>query len=347
MIVHNGEPFIKYNLENLYPVAHEILIVEGAVEKFRHASTPDGHSLDRTIDIIRRFPDPEGKIKLIQRDGFWPEKTEMSNAYMEVCTGDYIWQVDVDEFYKKEDVARVIKVLSDNPEVSRVDIKTINFWRGFRAVMQGASYVFGADEFIRIFRYRPGYRYLTHRPPTVMDGSGKEVMHEQVIRAKELFEKHGVCIYHYSYVFPEGVKNKSDYYAQMGWGHGCEEGRKWADNYWEKFINPLRTHIIKFPPSWIIPFEGNHPKVINKMIRDIDFKEDGDVERFLKSEWKRYADVGQRVTDYYLKAKQKKTGRLKAALSIIATLLPPTDSMAIRADKTIIEVFKKIIYEDV
>lgn len=165
MIVLNGEPFIKYNLENLYPFAHEILIVEGAVEKFRHAATPDGHSLDRTVEIIRNFPDPQHKIRLIQRDGFWPEKTEMSNAYMEACTGDYIWQVDVDEFYKKDDIARIIKVLSETG-AARVDIKTINFWRGFRAVMQGASYVYGADEFRRIFKFNPGYRYLTHRTPT-------------------------------------------------------------------------------------------------------------------------------------------------------------------------------------
>ena len=66
IIVVNGEPFIKYNLENLYPHAHEILIVEGAVEKFKHASTPDGHSLDNTVKIIKEFPDPENKIKLIQ-----------------------------------------------------------------------------------------------------------------------------------------------------------------------------------------------------------------------------------------------------------------------------------------
>src|SRR4030042_6503592 len=117
MIVVNGEPFIRYNLENLYPHAHEILIVEGAVEKFRHAATPDGHSLDRTVEIIKNFPDPQGKIKLIQRDGFWPEKDEMSNAYMAICTGDYIWQGDVDEFYKSADIEKIRRLLSENPDI--------------------------------------------------------------------------------------------------------------------------------------------------------------------------------------------------------------------------------------
>ena len=117
----------------------KFLFVEGAVEKYRHAATPDGHSLDNTVKIRPKIPDPKNKIKLIQRDDFWPEKDEMSNAYMEQCTGDYIWQVDVDEFYNPEDIEKVRSFLIANPDITRVDIQTINFWRGFQAVMQGAS----------------------------------------------------------------------------------------------------------------------------------------------------------------------------------------------------------------
>ena len=33
-------------------------------------------------------------------NGFWPgEKDEQSRAYAARATGDYLWQVDVDEFY--------------------------------------------------------------------------------------------------------------------------------------------------------------------------------------------------------------------------------------------------------
>ena len=189
MIVVNGEPFIKYNLENLYPHAHEILIVEGAVEKYKHAATSDGHSLDDTVKIIREFPDPENKIKLIQCNGFWPEKDEMSNAYMERCTGDYIWQIDVDEFYHPEDIEKVRQFLIDNPDVTRIDIQTINFWHSFKAIMQGASYCFGADKFRRIFKFKPGYRFKTHRPPTVMDSDGIVCCDEKVVTAEELVNK--------------------------------------------------------------------------------------------------------------------------------------------------------------
>ena len=217
MIAINGEPFIRYNLENLYPHAHEILIVEGAVEKFRHAATPDGHSTDNTVDVIRNFPDPENKIKLIQNDGFWPEKDEMSNAYMQACTGDYIWQVDVDEFYKPEDIEKVRAILSSDPEISQVNVRSIGFWRSFNARIMGASYIYGADEFIRIFRFRPGFRYATHRPPTLLDESGHLVKQNKIVSAREL-ELQGIVLYHYSYMFPDTVKSKSRYYSQMGWG---------------------------------------------------------------------------------------------------------------------------------
>jgi hypothetical protein len=32
MIVLNGEPFMRYNLQAIYPFAHQIIVVEGAVE---------------------------------------------------------------------------------------------------------------------------------------------------------------------------------------------------------------------------------------------------------------------------------------------------------------------------
>lgn len=342
LIVHNGEPFIKYQLESLYPHAHQIIVVEGAVEKFRHASTTDGHSLDRTVEIIRGFPDPEHKITLIQREGFWPEKTEMSNAYMEACTGDYIWQVDVDEFYKNEDIKKVEEILSGNQNIVRVDFKTINFWKGFRAVMRGASYIYGADEFIRIYRFKPGYRYSTHRPPTVVDEKGKGVR-GRILSAGELSAGLGIFMYHYSYVFSNNVKSKSAYYAKMGWGKGCDDGVQWAGAYWEKLKNPLRIHLINFPPSWVEPFNGEHPESMKQLIADIDFHEDGKLASFLRSDWKRFASAGALITEAYLQAEKAETGRVRAALKILSALLFPSDLRTIRADRTILRTFFKCL----
>src|SRR5512143_3284299 len=84
IIVLNGEPFTRYNLRALYPFAHEIIVVEGAVQAAAGIATPDGHSTDGTLEALRRFKaeeDPEGKLQIVTRDGFWSEKDEQSQAY--------------------------------------------------------------------------------------------------------------------------------------------------------------------------------------------------------------------------------------------------------------------------
>lgn len=335
MIVLNGEPFIRYNLENLYPHAHEILIVEGAVVKFAHAATADGHSIDKTVEIIRSFPDPEGKIRLIQREGFWTEKDQMSNAYMEVCTGEYIWQVDVDEFYKSDDIEKIRELLMNDPNITRIDFKSIGFWRSFKARMMGATLIYGADEFVRLFVFKPGYRYITHRPPTLANEHGQLFDHKRIVRANEL-ESQGVVQYHYSYVFPEYVKDKAVYYSQMGWGQGHEDGVNWYQRNWCKIRNPLRIHIVKMPPSWLEPFEGEHPEVITEMINDIGFKESSDILNYLRDDCYRYKQIGENLANIILNLREKKISRFLACLKSINELVFPACIMDIRVNLSII-----------
>mgnify|MGYP006932098584 CR=1 FL=1 len=47
IIVLNGEPFTRYCIRALYPHAHQIIVVEGALEKARSIATPDGHSWEK------------------------------------------------------------------------------------------------------------------------------------------------------------------------------------------------------------------------------------------------------------------------------------------------------------
>src|ERR1019366_9657002 len=106
IIVLNGEPFTRYCLRTVYPFAHEIIVVEGGHEDTRAVANADGHSLDETLETLRRFreeEDPCNKVTVITRPGFWPKKDELgrcrtpqSRAYAERATGDYLWQVDID-----------------------------------------------------------------------------------------------------------------------------------------------------------------------------------------------------------------------------------------------------------
>src|SRR3546814_12516086 len=98
MIVLNGEPFLRYNLRSLYPYAHQIIVAECAAPCARNIATPQGHSRDGTLEVLRRFKqeeDPEDKVVIVTAedeghpDGFWPgEKDEQSRAYPKRATGN-------------------------------------------------------------------------------------------------------------------------------------------------------------------------------------------------------------------------------------------------------------------
>ena len=96
IIVLNGGPFTLSCIRALYPHAQEIIIAEGACEAARNIATPDGHSQDGTLDLLReikKLEDPENKISIITAedeghpDGFWPgEKHQQSQAYAKRAT---------------------------------------------------------------------------------------------------------------------------------------------------------------------------------------------------------------------------------------------------------------------
>ena len=122
IIVLNGEPFTRYCLRSLYPFAHEIIVVEGGHEDTRAVTTPDGHSIDGTLEALQRFKseeDPLDKVQIVTRDGLWQKTDELGNhrthqsrAYAERATGDYLWQVDIDEFYLPSSMATVLEMLA-------------------------------------------------------------------------------------------------------------------------------------------------------------------------------------------------------------------------------------------
>ena len=81
--------------------------------------------------------DVDDKVRIVVRDGFWSEKDEQSQAYADKATGDYLWQVDIDEFYQPADISTVLTMLKDNPDITEVSFKQTTFWGGFDHVVDG------------------------------------------------------------------------------------------------------------------------------------------------------------------------------------------------------------------
>lgn len=274
IILLNGEPFIRYNLRAIYPFASQIIVVEGAAPGAAKIATSDGHSLDGSLETLYRFQaeeDPESKIEIVRRDGFWSEKDEMSQAYAERATGDYLWQVDIDEFYQPEDMRKVMAMLSDQPRISAVFFKQITFWGGFDYVADGwylrQAQNEGPGIVTRLFRWGPDYRYVSHRPVIVRNEQGQDVRQINPLNGRDL-ARQGIFMYHYSLVFPRQVAEKSIYYGQASWARRGKS-EKWATEVFTKLVRPFRVHNVYKYPSWLERFEGRHPPQIEALRADI------------------------------------------------------------------------------
>lgn len=291
IIVLNGEPFTRYCLRALYPWAHEILVVEGACPAASSVATAEGHSTDGTVEAIRRFQveeDPEKKVRLIQRDGFWKEKDEQSQAYAERATGDWLWQVDVDEFYAPHAFELVFDRLQREPETTAVSFEQITFWGAPEYQVDGWYLRRGSSEYHRLFRWGPDHRYVTHRPPTVVDGRGRDLRRLRWIRGRTL-ARDGVNLFHYSLLFPKQVQEKCAYYGNLEKARR-PEAERWAEQVFGRLERPYRVHNVYQHPSWLERHEGPHPPEARRMVEearagriDVVLRDCVDVERLLAS----------------------------------------------------------------
>ena len=259
------------------------------------------------MDELRRFAreeDPEGKLFVItaeddgHADGFWPgEKDEQSRAYAARATGDYLWQVDVDEFYLPSHMQRVLDTLSRTPGITAVTFPTLTFWGAPDCTVDGWFLRGGAANYHRLFRWQPGSTYATHRPPTVLDPFGRDTRRLEWLDAAAT-ARLGVMMFHYSLLFPAQVVEKIEYYS--GWGlfsdsaDSFEEpaGRRWLAESYISLRRPYRVHSVYRHPSWLRRFCGPWPPQIQRLWADIaaglievDLRPMADADRLLRSPW--------------------------------------------------------------
>lgn len=295
LIVLNGEPFTTYCLRSIYPFAHEIIVVEGAVRAAAAVATQGGHSTDGTLESLHRFKereDPNHKLTIVTREGYWNEKDEMSQAYAQRATGDYLWQVDVDEFYRPKDMQSVLEMLTADPTIAAVSFKQLQFWGGFDYVVDGWFLKTGPEQVHRIFRWGPGYTYAIHRPPTVRDADGFDVRRGTCVMGYTLARRK-IYLYHYSLVFPSQTIEKSRYYGEAQWAARVKSF-EWAQEVFLDLKRPFRAHNVYQYPGWLERFQGSHPRQIEALRADlregrvrIATRPTEDIERLLAS--RRYA----------------------------------------------------------
>ncbi len=336
IIVLNGEPFTCYCINALYRHAHEIIISEGACEGSRGVANPDGHSRDGTLEILReikRYKDPENKITIVtaedegHRNGFWPgEKHEQSRSYAKRATGDYLWQVDIDEFYRDDDIKSVTQILENDPGITAISFKQKQFWGGFDYLVDSWLLKRGAEEFHRVFKWGPDFEYTSHRPPTVTDALGTDTRNIKWLRAKDT-KKLGIYLYHYSFVFPKQVAEKADYYKNAEWSQRSKADW-WANEVFMKLEDPFSVFSIYWDISWLKRFKGNHPEQILSLVKDI---ENG----VLTVETRQTQDIEKLLHSPVYKLKK-----------VFYTILNPADEVFTRYKKSFLRKLKKLFNED-
>jgi hypothetical protein len=299
IIALNAQPFLEYNLKGLYPFAHQIIVVEGATKAAASLATHDGHSIDGTLQMLKQFQsakDIEKKIEIVSAidegyvDGFWPEKNEMSQAYAKRTTGSWLWQVDSDEFYRAKDIQRVLGLLTSQPDTSGISFPFYEFWGGFDYVTTGKWYLQDFTEVPRLFKWKPGYKYINHRPPTIVDEKNIPANQSNWIKSSQM-RKLDIYMYHYSYVFPKQAEQKVGYYSNVSWTTAFRKNQQWLKDTFYGLKRPFFLNEKGWPVlQWLERFPGNHPEIINQLRSDLatgvlleDDRKNGDIEKLLHS----------------------------------------------------------------
>jgi len=212
----------------------------------------------------------------------------MSQAYAQQATGDYLWQVDSDEFYRADDMRKVLKLLQDDPTITTISFRQISFWGGFDYYTGGRFLSRVFPDIHRVFKWGDGYHYVTHRPPTIHDPQGRNLQELKWLDGT-FWAGRGVRMYHYSLVFPSQVERKASYYKQATWA-GAGDAENWAQDVYFDLKYPYRVHNVYQYPSWLLRFEGQHPEQIEALRADlaagrIEIEQRGtaDIERLLSS----------------------------------------------------------------
>jgi len=262
LIVLNGEPWLEAWLKTYRDFADRIIVVEGVdSERFdtvpdnirQKCFTKDGHSLDNTLDILKNA---DADLTLITKsNGFWPSKNAMFAELSKHCNSDYVFEVDIDEFWFQKDLNSIRGLLEERPEIATWWGKPLNFWKGGRwhtkAVKGDGCWWCDAPW---IFKWRPGM-VLVHRPRHA----------EPPINDKVAYLPFRV--HHYNYVMAKDAEYKRHYH---------KEPASWYEDVWCAWSEDNRIDLGRGvqpgrqEKTELMEYLGKHPKFAQRVLTKIE-----------------------------------------------------------------------------
>jgi len=235
-IVLNGEPFIRYHIDvfKKLPFRWHWHIIEGVAD-LKHDTAwsleqggrisselhRNGRSNDGTTEylneLVRQYP--ENVTVYRKGEGvFWDGKLEMVNAPLANIKQEcLLWQVDSDELWTPEQIKTVRDMFMAEPDRTAA-YYLAHFFVGEDLVTTTID-TYGNNtsyEWLRTWRFKPGYRWAAHEPPRLCMPVGNDKWAD--IAAIKPFKHNqtsdkGLIFQHYAYATEKQLGFKEIYYG--------------------------------------------------------------------------------------------------------------------------------------
>ena len=254
----NEEKLIEACMLQLYDKVDRIVVIEGAVKSKVEAgqATPDGHSLDRTVDIIKEVKankDPDKKIIFVQIDRPWNDLEELKNSFFQYMQdGDWMLITDADEFIHPEVVDKLREAIDLEPWATEiVPAGFYHFWRDAYH-MRKPDGDWG-QQHQRFIKFRPGLNYQNH--PVARDGEGVCTYFDPRYLTRRFVLKDFV-VFHYSYCKDDAediTRKKAFYAAELGQDKHGDVGAYARGGQTDEYLNEGEDL------DTVLRFDGAHP----------------------------------------------------------------------------------------
>lgn len=259
----NEEALIEPCILQLYDQVDRIIVIEGAVQSKVDAeqATPDGHSLDRTVEIIKDVKankDPDNKIIFVQIDRPWESLEELKATFFQYMQdGDWMLITDADEFIMPTVVDDLRLAISMEPHATEfVPAGFYHFWRDANHIRKPSGD--WGQQHQRFIKFQPGLQYQNH--PVARDKEGVCTYFDPRYLARR-FVLPSFRVYHYSYCKDsdeEIEKKKAFYDAELGQEKHGDVGAYARGGQTDEYV--AQTEDL----DTVLRFDGLHPPAMEQ-----------------------------------------------------------------------------------
>ena len=228
-IVLNGKPFIDYHIEifKKLPFEWHWHIVEGIADlkydtawsistggKILPCFFDKGVSVDGTHSYLEKLAEEyPSNVSVYWKDGIWDGKLEMVNAPISNLPEECIlWQVDVDEFWDVPNICNMVDMFTEHPEKMGAYIYCYYFIGPRRYIQTLNTWATMSEDWLRVFRFKKGFKWKYHEPPTLVDKNGIDQVRKYVFSRQDTMER-GINFQHFAYSIQKEMEFKESYYG--------------------------------------------------------------------------------------------------------------------------------------